>query len=901
MNPSDYSLTLSILINLRDHATHAIQNLQGYVNGLGDTAQLTAKKVDNSFKNIGQSLMSVYMGWKSSLMGFSAMKNTFGSSIQGSVDFEYAMARVKAVSGATGEAFEELQKQSRDLGRETQFTAIQVANSQEMLSRAGFNYRETIAAMPGLLNMANAEGMELAQAADIASNTLRGFGLEANKMGYVADILAKTSSITNTSIASLGESFKYIAPDAHLLGIEIDDVAAMVGALGDVGIKSSQAGTELRMALSRLAAQPKQTQAAMEALGLSITDTSGNMLNFVEEIIPQLSAKLRGMGNVEKKAKLRNLFGTEASTGMAALLEAYDTGKLGERLEQIRKESAGASKNMADTMNDTVQGALGRMRSAFESLRITIGDTLKGAFRKLIDWITGLVTKIDAFMTAHPTLTKMIVRTAAVIMAVVSALLVVAGTMVAIKGLISIFGLFKKQALGALLGIVKGSGLAGASLGTILLKAANLAAIAALVYYAWQKNLFGIRKLLKVFSSALSMVFGANSEGITEVDAAVAEQLQAAGLWDYAVNLGKVFWRIRQFFEGFVEGIQIGFTKIGKIFSRLGDVFAPILHRFTDYTNALGLLEPIANSLSNIWRDWGKTIGELVPYIIAAIVAFKGFSIVKGIIGSIMGPIQSLFGLFATNPIIAALLLIGYVLMTCYFQFEGFRQHVIEIFNSLATIIGGVLDFILGIIQFFIGLVTGDFSKMKEGICNIFSGLAKFIEGTIGFIGKLINGIYDGILWIGEKLGLVEAKNEEVLASAAAAEGIAETQDKAEQFSGSLPSNAIANAPTVTEFAPTGVAPEMQEQMASYGRTSQSAPVSAPILAQRLQSQSIGQENALSNAINENSFNINNDTKVDVKIQPQVTKVDLDGVAIGEAVTKYQTAQNVRYGMSEVE
>lgn len=123
----------------------------------------------------------------------------------------------------------------------------------------------------------------MAQAADIAANTLRGFGLEASEMNRVADVLAKTSSITNTSISTLGESFKYIAPDAHLLGVSIEEVAAMVGALGDVGIKSSMAGTELRMTLSRLASQPAQTAKAMKELGIDISDTNGNMLNMLDE------------------------------------------------------------------------------------------------------------------------------------------------------------------------------------------------------------------------------------------------------------------------------------------------------------------------------------------------------------------------------------------------------------------------------------------------------------------------------------------------------------------------------------------------------------------------------------------------------------------------------------------
>ena len=893
---ADASLSLSILISLRDAATRGIEKLQEEFKSFQDTSQTMVEKVDNNLQHLTGSLMSVWAGWKSSMAGFAMMGNTFGPAIQSSSDFEYAMARVKAVSGATSEAFIELQKQSRDLGRDTQFTAIQAANSQELLARAGFDYKEIIASMPGLLNMANAEGMELVQAADIAANTLRGFGLEAGEMNKVADILAKTSSITNTTISTLGESFKYIAPDAHLLGISIEEVAAMVGALGDVGIKGTHAGTDLRMALNELTSQPAQTKKALEALGVSISDTNGGMLNMLNDIIPQLAQKLQGLSNTAKAEKLSDLFGVRASTSMAALLDAFDQGKLQKRFTEIREQATGAAKNMADTMNDTLHGALGRMNSAFESIRITIGDTLNNAFRKVVEWITSLVAKIDAFMQAHPTLTKMIIQVAAVIMGVVSALLVVVGTVVAIKGLIAIFGLFKKQALDALLGIVKGSGLAGASLGSIILKASRLAAIAGLIYYAWQKNLFGIRNILQVFSAALSMVFGANAEGITEVDSAVAEKLKAAGLWDYAVNLGKVFWRIRQFFEGFIEGIQIGFTKIGKAFSWLENLFGPVINNFLDLTGLLDFLKPIADSLSNTWRDWGKTLGELVPYVLIAIAAFKGFGIVKGIIGSVIGALQGLYAFVLANPITAALIVIGAALVYCYTQFEGFRANVMAIWESIVTFIGGWLQWLLGFFQLVIGIFTLDWGKMCEGMSNMFEGFGKIVEGTCEFISGLIKGIGDGLRWIGEKLGLVEAKNKEITAAAGVTEGISESQNKAQQFSAAFSGREIPVAQTVpaTSFSQT---PEVQ---ARFTPTVQNRPA-APVLARQAETQIIGQGNAVSSAINENSFKIKNDTKVDVKVQPQTTEVRLDGDKIGEAVTAWQVQQNIRMGASEIE
>ena len=288
----------------------------------------------------------------------------FQKSVQVSMDFEAAMARVNAVafSGAgrnkaqDAKDFALLQKQAQELGASTQFTAVQAANTQENLARAGFKANEIISAMPGLLNMAAAEGMDLAQAADIAAGALRGFNLQAGDMDKVANVLAQTSAASNTNIAELGEAMKYVAPVASGLGISIEQTNAMLGAMANNAIKGSQAGTSLRAALLRLSKEPAAVAKALGELGIKATDAQGR-LREMPELMQALSRRMQGLGEAKQMQYLANIFGAEASAGMLAVMKDSTSGAL-QRLEFFNKASDGVMKEILNHVNGGVENSV---------------------------------------------------------------------------------------------------------------------------------------------------------------------------------------------------------------------------------------------------------------------------------------------------------------------------------------------------------------------------------------------------------------------------------------------------------------------------------------------------------------------------------------------------------------
>lgn len=295
-------------------------------------------------------------------------------------DFEAQMSRVKAISGATEQEFVKLKEQAIELGADTAFSSGEAAEGMENLAAAGFTTNEILEAMPGLLDLAAASGEDLANSSDIAASTLRGFGLVAEDVGHVADVLAENANRTNSSVAETGEAMKYIAPLARAAGISMEETAAAIGIMANAGIQGGQAGTTLRGALSRLSRPTEDMQEAMRELGVSFYDSEGKMLSLTDQV-DVLGKAMEGMTDEQKNNYLVTLYGQEALSGMLALINEGP-----ESLESLTKAYTtcdGSAKKAAETMQDNLKGAVEQLSGSAESLGIvfyeSVSDNLKNA------------------------------------------------------------------------------------------------------------------------------------------------------------------------------------------------------------------------------------------------------------------------------------------------------------------------------------------------------------------------------------------------------------------------------------------------------------------------------------------------------------------------------------------
>jgi TP901 family phage tail tape measure protein len=315
----------------------------------------------------------------------------FVSATKTAATFEAAMSKVGAICRADDNDLAALTKKARELGETTQFTATQSAEAMSYLGMAGWDTKKIIAGMPGLLSLAAAGGTDLARTADIVSDNLTAFGLDAEQSTHMADVYATVITNTNTNVEMLGDTMKYAAPVAHAFGASMEETAALAGLMANSGIKASQAGTSLRAGFLRLAGPPKMASKAMEELGMSMNDITAeqkesamaleslgiklsdtNGPRKMSAILTELREKTAKLGQEEKLAAMKSIFGQEAATGWLAVLNSGD--KTFDELVTKLEKSGGAADEIAKKMQNNAQGAMTRFNSAVESAQISIGQ-----------------------------------------------------------------------------------------------------------------------------------------------------------------------------------------------------------------------------------------------------------------------------------------------------------------------------------------------------------------------------------------------------------------------------------------------------------------------------------------------------------------------------------------------
>ena len=250
----------SVLGTQMQVAGQKIQEVGEKIRGIGD--RLAA---------VGQTMTTYVTG--PIVAGFTAAVKTTG-------DFDAAMSKVQAVSGATASEVEQLRAKAKEMGETTKFSASESAEALNYMAMAGWKTDQMLNGLSGIMNLAAASGEDLGTTSDIVTDALTAFGMQADESGRFADILAAAASNANTNVAMMGESFKYVAPVAGAMGYSAEDVAVALGLMANAGIKADMAGTSLRNMMQRMAKPTKESQAAMDRLGISLQDSEGNMLSF---------------------------------------------------------------------------------------------------------------------------------------------------------------------------------------------------------------------------------------------------------------------------------------------------------------------------------------------------------------------------------------------------------------------------------------------------------------------------------------------------------------------------------------------------------------------------------------------------------------------------------------------
>lgn len=294
--------------------------------------------------------------------------------------FESEMSKVSAISGATGDELQSLTDKAKEMGAKTKFSATESAQAMEYMAMAGWKTADMLNGIEGIMNLAAASGENLATTSDIVTDALTAFGLSAQDSTHFADVLAAASSNANTNVSMMGETFKYVAPVAGALGFSVEDCGVAIGLMANSGIKAGQAGTSLRQMLSRLTKPTKEVQTAMDTLGLSLTDSVGNVKS-LDTVMSDLRSGFSGLSKAEQTQIATSLAGQEAMSGLLAIVNASDEDF--NKLKDSIYNADGAAAEMAATMQDNLAGQITILKSGLEGLGISIYESVEVPLKNL--------------------------------------------------------------------------------------------------------------------------------------------------------------------------------------------------------------------------------------------------------------------------------------------------------------------------------------------------------------------------------------------------------------------------------------------------------------------------------------------------------------------------------------
>lgn len=603
--------------------------------------QKSVSKLGKSIEKSGKNLVK-----KGELLtkGITAPVAAIGvASVKTAADFEAGMSKVQSISGASANEIMNLSEKAKEMGAKTKFSAKESADAFSYMAMAGWKTEDMIDGIEGVMYLAGATGEDLATTSDIVTDALTAFGMKASDTDRFVNVLAKTANNANTNVGLMGETFKYIAPVAGSLGYSIEDTSVAIGIMANNGVKASNAGTAMRSLLTNLAKPGKSAAAAMDKLGISLTDSSGKMKP-LGTLMTDLRKSFSGLTQEQKAEYAASIAGKTGMSGLLAIVNASE--KDFGALTKAVADSDGAAKKMYDTANDNLNGSLTVLKSTVESIAISIGDKLSPYVKKFVGVLQGWAEKINGL---NGNQLDMIIKIAG-IAAAIGPMLIGIGKVVIFTGKVMKTG---KKLIGGL-NLLKGAfGLMNVKVLLIIAVIGALIGIGYAVYKNWDKIkafFIGLGERFKEFGEKVKNAFlSIKNRCVSTVTSLIGkvkefvERVKSNGgiLGAVFQNIGNYVKGVKKTFGGivtFIKGVFTGNWKsawqgivqtFSGIFSTLGSYVKAPINGVIGLIN--GAIDKI-NSLSFTVPDWvpgigGKTFGAnlgKIPYLYKGTDFFSG-------------------------------------------------------------------------------------------------------------------------------------------------------------------------------------------------------------------------------------------------------------------------------------
>lgn len=669
----------------------AVLRFKDEMTGKMDVAVKKLSDSEKRYKSVGNSY--VRTGKSITKTGTSLTKNLTApiagiavASVKTAAEFEAGMSNVKAIAGATGDEMEKLKDKAIEMGAKTKFSAKDSADAFSYMATAGWGTTDMLNGIEGIMYLAGATGEDLAQTSDIVTDSLTAFGLKASDTNRFVDVLAQTANATNTDVSKMGETFTYVAPVAGALGFSIEDTSVAIGLMANQGIKASNAGTALRSLLTNLSKPTKQMKGAMEELGISLTDSEGNMKS-LDEVMRDLRGGFAGLSEAEKANYAATIAGKTGMSGLLAIVNSSD-----EDFDSVTKSinnCTGAAKDMYDVATDNLTGRLTILKSAVESIAISIGNRLSPYIEKATKFIQDLADKFNSLSDEQ---LDVIIKIAGVVAAIGPVLLVVGKTTTSIGKL----------------------------------------------YKSGKKIIKGIQTAKKAFTSVTNVLGLLGGKGIIII--AVIAAIAVGAVWVY-----KNWDKIKPLFEKVGEA----FKKLGDGFKQIGERIKADWNALKEFWNSFcDKVKAKCDEIKAKWEDFKAKTALIFTLIKDTIkswveVVKEKFNNAKEKVENFVSGVKEKFEVFkgAIKHIEERIIVFVAKFLS---KFSSLKQGVRTVVGNIKDIIDGIKKTFSGIITFITGVFTGNWKKAWQGVKDIFTGifstLSSALKAPLNAVIGLING-----------------------------------------------------------------------------------------------------------------------------------------------------------------
>lgn len=643
------------------------------------------------------------------------------ASVTTAANFESSMSQVQATMGITKDAMstvngqsvntmDTLSKLAKKMGAETAFSASECAEALNYLALAGYDTQQMCDTLPTVLNLAAAGDIALADASDMVTDAMSALGMGVDEAETMVDQMAKTASTTNTSVAQLGEGILTIGATAKSIKGGTAELNTALGILANNGIKGAEGGTHLRNIILSLQNPTDKAAAQMEALGISVYDSEGNMRS-MNDILGDLNKSMDGMTSAEKSNIIGTIFNKTDLSSVNALLA--NTGSTWDDLQQKITASGGAAQQMADTQLDNLQGQITILKSALEGLAISFGELLMPAIKQIVGWVQKFVDWLNGLSEG----TKKTVVTIALLAAALGPVLIVIGKVISAVG--TIMTVVPKIA--GVINTVKGAFAAlNATMlaNPIVLIIAAIAALVAAFIYLWN-NCDGFRQFWIDLWENVKQVAITVWNAIKEFFSQVWEAIKTI----FSTVFEVIKTLVTTYFNLYKTIIETVFNVIKTVITTIWEAIKGV------FTTVFNVIKTLVTTYFNIYKTIIQTVLTVIQTVITTV-----WNTIKTVITTVLNAIKTIFSTVwnAIKTIISTVVSGIKGLITG--NFTAVKNSITTIMNTIKSTISTIWNTIKSTVSTVLGAI-------KNAVSSVFNGIVNAVKGAMG---NVLNAVKTG-------------------------------------------------------------------------------------------------------------------------------------------------------------